>query len=69
MRNQFHDLIKMEAWKHMENWIEDECQRSIDRLDIVDAKDLNINLVCEQRGYRNGLRKVVRELKGLAEGR
>lgn len=69
MRNGFVDLIHTEAWLHMEKWIEEECQRSIDRLDIVDAKDLNINLVCEQRGYRNGLRKVIRELRGLAEGR
>lgn len=68
-RGIFEDLINFEAWKHIEKWSEEECLNSMKRIDAISAKEININIVCEERGYRKGLRKFISEVKSLAEGR
>ena len=65
----FQDLVKLDAWRELEKWIDQECQNSMKRMDNIDAQDLKLNQVCEERGYRNGLRKVLREVRQRAEGR
>lgn len=52
-------MMNSPAWKDLEAWALDERDRSMKSVDSIAAKDLSINHVCEERGYRNGIKKLI----------
>jgi hypothetical protein len=60
-------LLNMEAWRDLVRVANDEISRSMTSQDSKDASDLNINTVCEERGYRKGIRWVLQEAGRIQE--
>lgn len=65
----YTQMIASKAWADFEKWANSELARSRDIIDAINAKDLNVNQVCEERGYRNGIRRMIQEARARAEGR
>lgn len=65
----FAQMITLSAWKRLEKWAEEESDRSMRMIDGISAKDLSVNHVCEERGLRKGILKVIQYANGQAEGR
>jgi hypothetical protein len=66
---EYANLMNMPAWKDIEKWANEEAERSMRMMDAISAKDLSVNHVCEERGLRKGIFKVIRYVKDQAEGR
>lgn len=61
-------LVTSEAWKDIEEYIKNEIDLSMRRVDDKPASDLNLGVVCEERGIRKGLLKILRYVETKAEG-
>lgn len=59
LRTAYAEMMNSLAWKDLEAWALDERERSMKSVDSIAAKDLSINHVCEERGYRNGIKKLI----------
>lgn len=60
-------LVRTDGWRDLETVAKAELNRSMLSLDNKDAKDLNINTVCEERGYRKGIRWVLQQAGMIQE--
>ena len=69
LKGQFEAMLATDAWKALESWVAHECDESMKRHDNKSAADLIINEVCEDRGIRKGMRKVLQQAHFFAEGR
>lgn len=69
MKGQFEAMLNTDAWKRLEQWADEERERSRDIIDSIPAKDLNSNHVCEERGIRKGMMKLVQQAHFFAENR
>lgn len=65
----FTQMINSEAWKELVRWAEEEKERSMSAIDAIPAKDLSANHVCEERGVRKGIQKLINQAHYCAEGR
>ena len=65
---EFEAMMNMPAWKLMEDWAKQEREESMKRMDNKAASDLNINVVCEERGIRIGLRKFLQKAEQMRAG-
>lgn len=65
--NNYASLVNTEAWKDLERMAQVELKRSMNSQDNKDAKDLNINTVCEERGYRKGIRWLIQQANTIQE--
>lgn len=61
-------MMSSEAWKDLVQYAEDERSASIKRVDDKDASDLNIGTVCEERGMRKGMHKLLQHAEQRLEG-
>ena len=68
-QKEYAQLITMNAWKDLERWVTSEVEKSMRGIDSIAAKDLSVNHVCEERGNRKGIQRVIHYAKGVAEGR
>lgn len=63
----YKQLSGSPAWKDLMRVAEQEILRSRDHQDAIPAKDLNTNTVCEERGYRNGIRWLLKQVQTKSE--
>ena len=62
-------LTNSHAWKDLESWATHEADASMKSIDNTPATELNLGKVCEERGYRRGLMRIIQQAKFMAEGR
>jgi hypothetical protein len=68
-QKEYAQLLTMPAFMDLARWAAEESDRSMRMMDAVSAKDLCLNHVSEERGFRKGMAKVIQYAKGVAEGR
>lgn len=68
MKAAYDDMTKLPAWKDLVDYAEGEMEASMKRIDSKSASDLNIGEVCEERGVRAGIRKILRHVDMRKEG-
>lgn len=61
-------MMNMAAWSDLVAYAEAERDASIKSIDDKSAADLNINVVCEQRGIRKGIFKLIQHAEQCREG-
>lgn len=61
-------MMKLPAWKDLEAYAESEQLASVLRSDSKAASDLNINFICEERGIRKGIKKIMLHAIQRTEG-
>lgn len=64
----FELMMSMEAWKVLEDYSARECESSMQRMDSKSASILSLGEVCEERGFRKGIRKILKYAKDCKEG-
>lgn len=57
-KDDFASLLVHPAFLQLEAWAQDQSEISMRSIDSISAKDLSVNHVCEERGYRKGLKKI-----------
>lgn len=67
--SRFNSLMASDAFKELEAWANNEVETSMLRMDGTPASELNLGLVCEERGTRKGIKKVIDQIRFYAEGR
>jgi hypothetical protein len=65
--SRFESLMNHEAWKLLEKMADEQRESSMKDQDNKNAQDLNINVVCEARGFRKGIRWVFDQVRTKAE--
>ena len=68
LANAYAQMMDSPAWKDLEKWAMDESDRSMKAQDAKPAVEMIINEVCEERGYRNGLRRLIQHASQRKEG-
>jgi hypothetical protein len=63
----YKQLVASAAWQSLEKMAEEQCESSMTIQDNKAASDLNINTVCEERGFRKGIRWLIQQAKIKAE--
>lgn len=63
----FESLLQMEGWKELERMAEAEIALSRETQDNRPAKDVTVNEYCEERGYRKGIRWLLKEASRIKE--
>lgn len=63
----FQSLLNNEGWKRLEKMADEQRESSMKDQDNKDAALLNINVVCEARGFRKGIRWVFDQVRTKAE--
>lgn len=64
----YASMMQMDAWKDLERYAEDEREMSMKRIDDKSARDLSLGEVCEERGIRKGILKVLQHAELRKEG-
>lgn len=68
LKTAYASMMVMDAWKDLEQYAADERQMSMERIDNKSASELNIGTVCEERGIRKGIFKLIQHAQQRAEG-
>lgn len=68
LKTNYAQMMAMPAWKDLVGYAEDERVLSIKKVDDRAAADLNLNTVCEERGIRIGMRKLMHHADQRLEG-
>jgi hypothetical protein len=68
LAREYASLMTMRAWQDLVNYMETERDASMKSIDDKSVGDLNINIVCEQRGIRKGMLKIIQHAEQCAEG-
>lgn len=63
----FKSLMSQPGWVQLMTLADNELERSRNAQDKIRAEDLNINHVCEERGYRNGIRWLIQQALTIGE--
>lgn len=53
-------MMSSEAWKDLEKWAKEESAASHQRMDDTAASELNLAVICEERGLRKGIEKLLK---------
>lgn len=61
-------LFNSEVWKDLEAFMNQEREASMKRIDSKSAADLTLGEVCEERGIRKGLLKVLMHVNNRKNG-
>lgn len=64
----YRTLMNMDAWKDFEQFANAEVDASRKREDSKHASDLTIGYVCEERGIRKGILKLIQHAEQKREG-
>lgn len=64
----YAQMVESAAWKDLERWADAERIESMKRVDDKDASALNLGTVCEERGIRKGLLKLIQHAHFCREG-
>lgn len=57
--NAYTVMMQMDAWKDLEAFARAEVEHSISQVDSRSAADLTLGYVCEERGIRKGITKLL----------
>lgn len=68
LKSEYTSMMGTPAWKNLVAYAENERDASIKSIDDKNASDLNINVVCEQRGIRKGIFKLIQHAEQCREG-
>jgi hypothetical protein len=68
LRSAYAAMMEMEAWKDLVRFCEDERDTSMKRMDAKSAAELALGEVCEERGIRKGIFKVIQHAEFKREG-
>lgn len=68
MMNAYASMMSSDAWQDLKRWAENQRDESISKQDAKAASDLNINVVCEDRGIRKGIAMLMRHAEQKREG-
>jgi hypothetical protein len=66
--NAYQTLMQMPGWKDLEKWAENEKFLSMKRMDEKSASSLSLGEVCEERGIRKGIMKILNYAEQCREG-
>lgn len=61
-------MMEDEAWQDLEQYAKNEQTASLKRIDDKPAADLSINSVCEERGFRKGILKILQHANECRNG-
>ena len=61
-------MMQSSAWKDLEEYLEGEVMKSLDRSDSKPARELVIGQNCEERGIRKGIETVLKYVEQKIEG-
>lgn len=64
----YNAMMRMPAWKDLENYAENERTSSMKRMDDKSASNLSLGEVCEERGIRKGIFKIMKYAEQRGEG-
>ncbi len=64
----YQSMMRMPAWEDLERFGNFEREASMQRIDVKPAKDLSLGEVCEERGIRKGIFKIVQRAKQCRDG-
>lgn len=68
LSNEYTIMMNTPAWKHLEKYAHDEREMSMKRVDVKAASDLSLGEVCEERGIRKGILKLIQYADQCKEG-
>ncbi len=61
-------MMASEAWADLVRYADSERELSMKRIDDTSAADLSLGHVCEERGVRKGLMKLIQHAEYCKEG-
>jgi hypothetical protein len=61
-------LMQSEAWKDFVDYADKQCDSSMRMIDSKSACDLSLGEVCEERGFRKGMKKLIRYAEDCRDG-
>lgn len=61
-------MMQMDAWKDLARYADAECEASMIRQDSKPAVELIVQEVCEDRGIRKGMKKLIQHAEFCREG-
>ena len=64
---EFQALMSMPGWDTLIKLADAEVERSMRSQDQIPAEKMNINHVCEERGYRKGIRWLIQQSRTIGE--
>ncbi len=68
LANAYASMMNMNAWQDIVRFANEERDASIKRIDDKSAADLNLGTVCEERGIRKGIFKLIQHAEQCREG-
>lgn len=68
LQSAYQSMMYSAAWLDLERYASDERDASIKRVDDKNASDLNLGSVCEERGIRKGIFKIIKYAQQRGEG-
>jgi hypothetical protein len=68
LANAYAIMMQTDAWKDLERYAIAERDASAKRIDDKPASDLNLGTVCEERGIRKGIFKLIQHAEFCKEG-
>lgn len=64
----YRRMMESDGWKDLEAFALRERDQSMQRMDSTSASDLTIGQVCEERGIRKGIMKILQRAQQCREG-
>jgi hypothetical protein len=64
----YGSMMQSEAWKDLERYALAEREASMQRIDVKNASDLSLGEVCEERGIRKGIFKLMQHAEFKKQG-
>lgn len=64
----YNSMMMTSAWKDLERYADGEKESSMKRMDSKSASTLSLGEVCEERGLRKGISKIIDHAKQCREG-
>jgi hypothetical protein len=61
-------MMQTDAWKDLEKYALNERELSVNKIDAKSAADLSLGEVCEERGIRKGIFKIMQHAAFRKEG-
>lgn len=68
LQRAYTTMMAMDAWKDLERYADEERDASMRRMDSKAATDLSLGEVCEERGLRKGMHKLILHAEQRKEG-
>jgi hypothetical protein len=64
----YHQMMQLPAWKDLEAFADNEREMSMKSIDCKSAANLSLGEVCEERGVRKGIRRIIQHAHDCRAG-